>query len=52
MAARARFIGWLLFLLCSFFYLGAGIRDRDKLIIVGSLLFLAAVVIFLVFPEK
>ena len=40
--------GWILFLLCAVVYAVAGIRDGDLLITGGSILFLAACVLFLV----
>lgn len=39
--------GWLLFLACALVYLLAGIRSGDMLIIIGSLLFLVACLLFL-----
>jgi hypothetical protein len=44
-------MAWLLFLICGIFYLIAAIRDRDSLLIAGSLCFVVAVVIFLL-PVK
>jgi hypothetical protein len=41
-------VGWLLFLLCAVVFVVAGIRDGDVLITIGSVLFLAACVLFLV----
>jgi hypothetical protein len=52
MAAKMRLIAWLLFLLCSILFLAAGLRDRDWLMVGGSALFLVAVIIFLVVPER
>lgn len=51
MAAKFRLIGWILFLLCSFLFVSAAVRDGDILMLGGSVLFLVAVVIFLLFPE-
>jgi len=41
-------IGWGLFIICSLFFLMAGIRARDAYTIIGSLLFLVACFFFLV----
>jgi len=46
-AKRLHFIAWLLFLICGFFYLIAALRDRDPVLIVGSVCFVVAVAIFL-----
>lgn len=40
--------GWILFLLCAVAFTIAGIRDRDLVVTVGSLLFLVACVLFLI----
>lgn len=40
--------GWILFLLCAVLFTAAGLRDRDALITIGSVLFLVACVFFLV----
>lgn len=42
------FWGWLLFLACAVVFVGIGVRDGDALMVAGSLLFLAACVLFLV----
>lgn len=40
--------GWILFLLCAVVFVAVGIRDGDALMTLGSALFLAACVLFLV----
>lgn len=45
---RPDFWGWLLFLACAVLFIGIGVRDEDGVMIAGSLLFLAACVLFLV----
>jgi len=40
-------VGWLLFVVCSGFYLMAGVQTQDRLIIWGSLLFLIACLVFM-----
>jgi hypothetical protein len=40
--------GWILFLLCALTFVVVGFRDRDVLMTLGSVLFLAACVLFLV----
>ncbi len=42
---------WLLFLACGIIYTTAAIRDRDILLIAGSIFFVAAVILFLI-PER
>jgi hypothetical protein len=40
--------GWILFLVCAVVFILAGVRDRDVLLTVGSILFLVACVLFLI----
>jgi len=47
MKLRIQLIAWLLFLLCGIIYLAAAIRDRDPLMITGTLCFTLGVVVFL-----
>ncbi|WP_283407700.1 hypothetical protein [Anoxynatronum buryatiense] len=42
-------VGWVLFIICSIFYLISGIHSQDSLVIWGSLLFLIACLVFM-FP--
>jgi len=51
MIKRLQLTGWVLFLLCGIIYLAASIRDRDLLMIAGTVCFILAVLIFL-FPGK
>ncbi len=44
---RLHRIGWVLFLLGSLAFLGSGVRDRDPMTVVGSILFAMACVLFL-----
>ena len=46
-AKRLHFIAWFLFLICGIFYLIAALRDRDPLLVAGSICFVVAVAIFL-----
>jgi lipid-A-disaccharide synthase-like uncharacterized protein len=46
-AKRLHLLAWLLFLICGILYLVAAIRDRDPLLISGSVCFVVAVAIFL-----
>jgi hypothetical protein len=39
--------GWGLFVVCALVFLGAGVRDGDPLLTVGSVLFLVACFLFL-----
>ncbi len=43
-------LAWLLFLVCGIIYLIVSIRDRDPLMITGSICFVIAVILFLL-PE-
>jgi len=45
---RLDFWGWVLFLACAAVFVGVGVRDDDAAMIVGSLLFVMACVLFLV----
>ena len=45
-------IAWLLFLVCGIIYLIASIRDRDPLMISGTICFIVAVVTFLLPIKK
>ena len=40
--------GWILFLLCAVVYTAVGVRNGDLLMTTGSVLFLAACLLFLV----
>ena len=51
MKSRLHITGWLLFFLCGIIYLAASIRDRDPLMIAGTLFFVLGAAIFL-FPGK
>ena len=44
-------LAWVLFLVCGVIYTAAAIRDKDPLMIAGSVCFVVAVIIFLV-PDK
>lgn len=45
---RLDFWGWLLFLACALVFVGVGLRDGDAAMVVGSLLFVVACVLFLI----
>nr|WP_319576717.1 hypothetical protein [uncultured Desulfobacter sp.] len=40
-------VGWVLFVLCALFFLGSGLKNKDMLTIIGSLLFLIACFVFI-----
>lgn len=44
--------GWFLFLVCAVLYTAAGLRDGDALIVIGSITFGVACVLFLVDPPE
>jgi len=45
---RYQLWGWILFMVCAVFFIAAGIKNRDVLTLVGSIVFLAACVVFLI----
>ena len=45
---RPQLWGWVLFLLSAVAFTAMGVRDGDALLVVGSLLFLVACVVFVV----
>ncbi len=45
-------LGWILFLVCAVLYTVAGLRDGDALIVIGSITFGVACVLFLVDPPE
>ena len=52
---RFQVFGWLLFIVCAFFFLAAGLRDGDVLVLFGSIVFLLACFAFLIpllFPDR
>ncbi len=40
--------GWLLFVACALFFIAAGLKNKDILTLIGSLLFLIACFCFIV----
>lgn len=48
MQSRLHQIGWFLFLICAVLFLASGIRNRDPWSIAASLVFGAAVILFLI----
>ncbi len=49
--ASLNVLAWVLFLICGIIYTVAAIRDKDPLMIAGSVCFVVAVIIFLL-PDK
>lgn len=47
-AFSLQLLGWILFILCALIYIAANIRSGDWLSLAGSVLFLAACVVFAV----
>ncbi len=45
---RLHRLGWILFLVCAVLYTAAGVRDGDPLLVIGSVVFGVACVLFLV----
>ncbi len=40
--------GWILFILCAFFFIASGLKNRDILTFIGSVIFLFACMFFLI----
>jgi len=40
--------GWVLFLVCAFFFIASGIKGGDFLTVAGSFIFLAGCVVFII----
>lgn len=45
---RLQLAGWILFIVCAFFFMAAGFRHHDVLTILGSAVFLFACFLFLI----
>jgi len=41
-------IGWVIFIICSIFFLASSIKNRDMYSFIGSILFLLACFVFLI----
>lgn len=46
--ARFQIWGWILFLMCAILFLVSSAQSRDVLMLVGSILFLVACVVFMI----
>jgi hypothetical protein len=44
---RHGLIGWMLFVICALFFILSSLRNRDLFALAGSIIFLAACVVFL-----
>jgi predicted membrane channel-forming protein YqfA (hemolysin III family) len=40
--------GWILFILCAFFFLASAIKNKDTLTLIGCIVFLAGCITFLI----
>ena len=40
--------GWILFVICSIFFIASSLKNHDTLTFIGGLLFLVACVVFLI----
>jgi hypothetical protein len=40
--------GWILFIVCAAFFIASSIADNQGLMLIGSIIFLAACVVFLI----
>ena len=40
--------GWILFLLCSGFFIGSAIKANDILVLAGSIIFLGGCIVFII----
>ena len=45
--SRYQLAGWILFIVCAIFFIASGIVNRDPLTLIGSVIFLAACLVFL-----
>ncbi|BBO81791.1 hypothetical protein DSCO28_23570 [Desulfosarcina ovata subsp. sediminis] len=48
MTTKQQLIGWLLFVICAFFFIAASIKNRDLLTLIGSIIFLVSCLFFLI----
>jgi membrane protein DedA with SNARE-associated domain len=48
MEKRLNLAGWILFLICAGFFIGASVKAGDTLYLVGSLIFLFACILFII----
>jgi len=47
-ALKYQLWGWFLFIVCALIFIASSIRMRDNLMLVGSIFFLVACVVFLI----
>ena len=40
--------GWILFVICAFFFIASSLKNHDTLTFIGSVIFLIACIIFLI----
>ncbi len=40
--------GWILFILCAFFFIASSLKNQDTLTFIGAVIFLIACIVFLI----
>ena len=45
---KLQLVGWILFVLCAFFYIASSFKNRDTLTFIGSVFFLISCIVFII----
>lgn len=45
---RQHLVGWILFVLCAFFFIASSLKSRDTLTFIGSIFFLISCIFFII----
>jgi energy-coupling factor transporter transmembrane protein EcfT len=45
---KLQLMGWILFVLCAFFFIASSLKNRDTLTLIGSVLFLISCIVFII----
>ena len=46
--SKLQLLGWILFVLCAFFYIASSLKNRDTLTFIGSVFFLISCIVFII----
>ena len=46
--SKLQLVGWILFVLCAFFFIVSSLKNRDTLTFIGSVLFLISCIVFII----
>jgi hypothetical protein len=46
--SKLQLMGWILFVLCAFFYIASSLKNRDTLTFIGSVFFLISCIVFII----